>query len=401
MIRTRITILFAGLLLICSLASCHKPSTPLAHDAYIWQRQWTPAVSDAVRRAADIMQGWRLLGAYCDESGHLRQTSPDWAVINRSGKPVIMVVRIDNQLVRWDEDSLLSEIQTSIGQWRSNTNLLVGVEIDHDSATARLPQYASFLKRLRAQTDSGLKLSVTSLPTWLSSLDLDGLFEPVDEVVLQVHAVQAANEGIFNREDAAAWISHISARIKKPFRVALPAYGVRIAQRQDGSVLSVESEAPLFSKGGRVTEIAVDPGEVAALLRELEHHRPDHLVGIVWFRLPVATDRRSWSLATLEAVIHDKHLESHAELVVEDSGTPGVKTLALVNSGDLDAHLPQVLELPDDCALADGVHGYSMEFREGRHMLIRAQGGILHGHQRLDMGWARCDLTAETIHARP
>ncbi|MTJ94001.1 MAG: DUF3142 domain-containing protein [Desulfovibrio sp.] len=400
MLRRRFTFL-ASLLLISILAGCNEPTAPLRHDAYIWQRKWTPAVSDAVHQSADIMQEWRLLGAYADGSGHLRQTSPDWTVLNGSGKPVIMVVRIDGQLIRWDEDSLLAEIHSFIVQWRANVGLFAGLEIDYDSATARLPEYASFLRRLRAQIDSNLRLSVTALPAWLSSTGLDELFEPVDEVVLQVHAVKAAQEGIFSRQDATTWIRHMAARIKKPFRVALPAYGVRIAQHEEGTVLSVESEVPLLAGGASFTEMTVDPGQVSLLLRELDRHRPNHLTGIVWFRLPITSDRRSWSLATLRAVIRDKPVESQLDVVVEDSDTPGVKTLALVNTGDVDARFPRILELPGECVLADGIHGYSMELREGRHMLVRAQEAVLHEHQRMDVGWARCALKREDVHARP
>jgi hypothetical protein len=369
----------------------------LANEAYIWQRQWTPAVSAAVDQSSNIMEGWRVLGAHSNADGHLQQTSPEWATLNRSGKPVILVVRIDGQVVHWDEKTLLSEIQAVLSQWREHAKLLTGLEIDHDSATARLPEYSHFLKRLREQLDGTARLSITALPAWLDSPDMDAVLEPIDEVILQVHAVRAPRAGIFDRRTAIQWINRLSTHTRKPFRVALPAYGARVALRKDGSILAVESEVPLLVGGSSFVELTVSPDEVSALLRDLEHHQPRHMVGVVWFRLPVANDKRSWSLATLQAVIQGVPMKRRVEVVVEDSDTPGMVTISLMNAGDVDALLPRQLALPDDCTMADGINGFALGREGPRVVLVGDQDRVLHEHRRLAVGWARCELAPESI----
>ena len=50
---------FAALLL--TLSACGKPPPDLSNDAYVWQRQWTPAVQQALSGGADAVQAWRVL----------------------------------------------------------------------------------------------------------------------------------------------------------------------------------------------------------------------------------------------------------------------------------------------------------------------------------------------------
>lgn len=200
--------------------ACHLGQTdkPLANDAYIWQRKWTPAVSDAITQSSSFVDGWRVLGAETDEDGRVEARFPDWTTLNQSGKPVILVIRIDGQMVHWDEEALLSDVTTVLSQWQKRAKFLTGLEIDHDSATAQLLEYSRFLKRLRAKLDGALRLSITTLPAWLDSPDLSAVLEPIDEAVLQLHAVQAPQAGLFDRRVAIQWIDRLSAHTSKSFR---------------------------------------------------------------------------------------------------------------------------------------------------------------------------------------
>ena len=87
--------------------------------------------------------------------------------------------------------------------------------------------YAQFLVRLRAIPDIPRTLSITALPAWLSSPEIDRVIAAADEVVLQVHAVRAPTSGLFDPALARSWIDEFGARTTKPFRVALPDYGAR------------------------------------------------------------------------------------------------------------------------------------------------------------------------------
>jgi Protein of unknown function (DUF3142) len=385
---------------LACLGHLGQTEKPLANDAYIWQRKWTPAVSDAINQSSSFVDGWRVLGAETDEDGRVEARSPDWTTLNQSGKPVILVIRIDGQMVHWDEEALLSDVTTVLSQWQKRAKFLIGLEIDHDSATAHLFEYSHFLKRLRAQLDGGLRLSITTLPAWLDSPDLSAVLGPIDEAVLQVHAVQAPQAGLFDRRVAIQWIDRLSAHTSKSFRVALPAYGARVALRENGRVLAVESEVPLMVGGSHFVELTVAPDEVRALLRALERHQPNHLAGVVWFRMPVSGDKRTWSLATLQAVIRGAPLKSRVDVLVEDGDTPGLVTISLINDGDVDAPLPQHLSLPNDCVKADGINGFVLD-RDGPHVaLVEAQRTVLHEHHRLTIGWARCSLASGDVRVQ-
>src|SRR5260370_24278865 len=108
-----------------------------------------------------------------------------------------------------------------------------------------------------------IPLSITPLPSWLSSPNLDAVFRPVNEVVLQVHMVQSPRAGLFNADQARQWIRAM-ARTDKPFRVALPAYGVPVTWRNDGSMLAVERQEPLPAGGYSADGLTAHPEAASA-----------------------------------------------------------------------------------------------------------------------------------------
>jgi len=396
-------ILLFALMLQCSCRETAKTPDPpqlLPHDAYIWQRRWTPATVTAVQQSADLIRAWRVLVAQLDERGRLQPVSVAWEALARSGRPVIFVVRIEGQLVRWDENVLLNDISALLSRSESTMLPIAGIEIDHDCGTARLPTYARFLAKMRTQLGKEMPLSLTLLPTWLSSPDLTAVLAKVDEAVLQVHAVQNPSAGLFSPRLARQWIELLARRSTVPFRVALPAYGSRVSWRKNGKVLAVESETPLLAGGDTALEWMASPQEVKRLLQQLEQNPPAHLAGIVWFRLPTLDDARAWSPTTWRAVIQGRPLHNRVEVRVQPSATPGLNHLVVVNPGDVDATLPQAVSLPTECMLADGINGYVLERVGAGLILHRQQGGLLRGRHQQIIGWARCALEAETIHVR-
>jgi Protein of unknown function (DUF3142) len=391
------------LLLMTALAVLSGGSPTHRHlpsDAYIWQRRWTPAVAAALEQAAGQIRAWRVLVAEADVHGNWSLASVDWAALKRSKRPVIFVVRIDGQLARLNDSSMVDGLAGMIAGWRRSDVPVAGLEIDHDCATARLAAYARFLSALRARLDRAVPLSITGLPAWLSSPEVDEVFAPADEIDLQVHAVQNPRMGLFDRQRARAWIAELSHRTRKPFRVALPAYGSRVTWREDGSILTVESEMPLLAGGDSALELMASPQEVAALVRELQDDSPANLVGIAWFRLPTNGDRRAWSIETWRAVVLGRPLQARVEATIRPSDTPGMNILVLSNPGDIDADLPRRVELPDSCTIGDGANGYTPIAGAARLTLRRQQSGLLHSHHQQVIGWMRCAPAQSEIHVR-
>lgn len=389
------------LLVGASLSSSSDRHRRLPQEAYIWQRQWTPALEAAVAQSSDLIEAWRVLAAEADERGELRPAAIDWEALRQSGRPVVAVFRIDGQLSPWEDDALLGDLRRMLVAMEHAPIAIVGIEIDHDCATARLPAYARFLAKLRAGLDGTKRLSITALPTWLASEDLDAVLASVDETVLQVHAVENPHAGLFNATRAMAWVRSLAGRTARPFRVALPAYGSRVSWRGDGGWLAVESEAPVLAGGRSTSELIALPQDVSGFLRRLEREGPEQLAGVAWFRLPTAQDRRAWSLATWRAVIRGEPLRPEIAVARQDTGQSGVTNLVLMNVGEIDAQVPYRVVIPSACPLADGVNGYALIHSGSAIAFQRVGDRLLHRHQQEVIGWVRCSGPAEEFHVQP
>ncbi|WP_158882288.1 DUF3142 domain-containing protein [Rhodanobacter sp. L36] len=377
----------------------------LTHDAYIWQREWTPAVIDAMRDSGAAIRAWHVLAAQTDADGRLQVFHPDRAALRMSNKPVLLVVRIDGQLTQWDETKLLADTQALWHDWQSSGVRVAGLEIDHDCGTARLPAYTHFLSALRPLM-RGATLSITALPAWLDSSALDALLAQVDESVLQVHAVRDPRAGMFDDTLALHWANAYAQRSDKPFRIALPTYGSRVSWDANGRIASVQSESPVLDSGDDSRELLAMPQQIAGFIAQLQRDPPAHLMGIAWFRLPTARDDRAWSLATWLAVIRQQPLKNDVLAVAQPSTTPGMLDLLLRNPGELDAPLPTRVFLPPDCTLADGIQGYARQtVRDGSNRgtlsIKRLQPGLLQAHHQRIIGWARCAAQGVELHVEP
>jgi len=382
------------------LVACSHPSRPLTHDAYIWQRAWTPAVTQAMQGSAGDIRAWRVLAAQTDRAGRLQVFHPDRVALLASGKPVMLVVRIDGQLVQWDEAQLLADTEALWKDWQGGDIRIAGLEIDHDCGTARLPAYAHYLAALHPLLQ-GATLSITALPAWLHSPDLSTVLAQVDESVLQVHAVRDPHAGLFDSALALHWADDYAQRSDKPFRIALPTYGSRVSWDAQGRLASVQSEAGVLDAGDDSRELLAMPQDIAGFLQQLQRDPPSHLVGIVWFRLPTMQDDRAWNLATWLAVIRQQPLHGEITATARPSSTPGTLDLLLQNPGELDMSLPKVVALPQACALADGINGYALESSRDTLSIKRLQPGLLHGHSQRVIGWARCATQGAQLHVEP
>jgi len=371
------------------LAACGEKAAPtlIAHDAYVWQRRWQPALSAALRESADLVGAWRILAGEVDRQGPLQPIAVDRAAIAASGRPAIPVVRIAAPLATLDRAALIADLVALRGDWPTSTTL----EIDHDSGTRQLADYARFLVALRQAMPTGQRLSLTVLPDWLGAPELDDLLATVDEAVLQLHSLDKPARHLFDAAGARVWTASLARRTDKPFRVALPNYGSRVVLDGQGRIAGVESEVPIAT-GGRSEEpsegreLFVAPATVSAFLRWLEKVSPRHLAGVVWFRLPLAGDQRAWTPATWRAVV--THRETAVRLTgeLQPGDRPGQQVVVLHNAGAMDGTLPAALIVKAPCLGIAGRNGYVLEregddsvFLRGQQALLRAGGEVIVG----------------------
>lgn len=388
------------LLMVLALTTgCERQDAPpLDQQLYVWQRQWTPAHDAALRDSRADFSTLRVLALQAFPNAGWSRARIDPALLKRDGRPVIAVIRLDGQLKALDQDEITAQIRQVIGDWQGQGLNLAGVEIDHDAGNARLPEYRQFLAQLRGALPTSLVLSITALPSWLDSRELPALLSTVDSSVLQVHAVSDPRRGLFDADQARQWAKAWSRITTKPFYLALPAYGVALLPSAGGAPV-VESEVTVEREGLR-RELLADPQSLRTLGTELRADPPKRLAGLIWFRLPLANDRRAWSLTTLLAVARGDVLDSQLKLKL--SADNGLYDIGISNQGNLDSAWPERLILVvSGCEGADALAGYALQQRPDLLTFTRLRDGRIPAGGQRAVGWARCahiDQGGSNVH---
>ncbi len=381
------------MLSLCSSVCVSKDRPqPLANDAYIWQRRWNDSLLSAIGTSASSIRAWRVLAAEAEGKVHLTKIAVDRQALRQAGNPVIAVIRIDGRIdATLRDEELAAQIVAFAADWKKDGVPLRGIEIDHDCASSRLANYKDFLRRLRAQMPRGLTLSITALPSWMGNADLPKVLAAVDETILQVHSVMSPKKGLFDRTAAYKWAREWSALSSRPFRLALPTYWSRISWNEDGRVVAIESEVNRYGTDPVGREILIEPKDVAALIADLRRTSPRHLMGIAWFRLPIATDRRAWSSQTWRAVMLGLPLHATNPVVHFGSDRSGARDVYLRNEGGLDAKLPSHVSISGQgCEFADAMPPYNIERQTNVVQFLLTRDDLLRSGEERLIGWIRC-----------
>lgn len=384
----RFIIGWSALVAVLLLCACERQdAVPLDQQLYVWQRQWTPAHELALNDSRNDFSTLRVLALQAFPNAGWSRARVDSALLRRDARPLIAVIRLDGQLKALDSQAVTAQILQVLADWQGQGLTLAGIEIDHDAGNARLPAYIGFLAHLRTALPANLPLSITALPAWLDSPQLPALLATVDSSVLQVHAVSDPRRGLFDSEQTQRWAKAWGRVTDKPFYLALPAYGVALLPDVDGAPV-VESEVPL-ERGGQRRELLADPQQLGRLANELREDRPAHLAGLIWFRLPLANDRRAWSLSTLRAVARGDALSSQLGVVFTEQN--GLQDIALRNVGNLDSAWPARITIQArGCEGADALAGYSLQQDPDLLTFTRLRDGRLPAGGQRAIGWARC-----------
>lgn len=362
--------------MIAWLAACTAPSPePRTHEAYVWQRAWTDDLRAALRDGAPLFDGWRVAAGWVDRGG-FHPVDVDLAALRETERPVVPVVRIDGEL---DPDGAAADALAEVARRFRAAGLTVpAAELDHDCPTARLAAYADFVGGL----DPGVPVSVTALPTWLGAPALDALTGAADAVVLQVHAVDEPDRGLFDPARATESARAFAARTHRPFRVAVPAYGVAVGAG------GVTAEAPrTAARADR--ELRVAPADVVGFLASLEADPPRGFAGEVWFRLPTRADTRAWSLEVL-ALARASRVPPDDVRIAADTAPDGAIEVRLTNRGLAWAPTPERVRLVGSCAAADGGSGFEARPDADGVVFVRPPAPLDPG-EVLSVGWARCE----------
>jgi len=312
-------VLLVLLILSLPFAACHEEPPihgPLRQEAYVWQREWNPAVRESVAQATDLA-GLVVLAAEVDlrpRSSIAMRIPLDAAALKSYGRPVGAALRVHAVPGRFiDDPKMLQYLRDLVRdvtvEARTKGLAISEIQIDYDCPEWKLADYRGLLVSLR-QSAAPTPLTVTALPIWLyQHRAFRKLLEAVDGYVLQVHSLAppeylAKKIVLTEPRSARAWVKE-AARFGRPFRVALPTYGYQVAFDAKGKLIGLLAEGPLvsFAEGITIRSAKSDPQAMAGLVRGWTEKRPKELTGIVWYRLPVEGDRNNWSWSTLRTVM--------------------------------------------------------------------------------------------------
>lgn len=385
----------ATVLVTTLVAGCSASHEPFSQQAYIWQRTWTAAVSEAVREVPPSISAWRVLVAQMDVGGGWQRFDPDVSALEAGHLPLIAVIRIDGQRRVSDTERLASDILASFrtfppGVWGE-------LEIDYDCPTHGLGQYARLLTRIRSRLPADTRLSVTTLPTWITSDRLPDLLNIPNESVLQVHSVIDPHRGLFDPTLARAWIEAYARVSPRPFYVALPDYGSRVEFDARNRLVDVISEDEEVGPERAGEELQASPVPLGEFLSALRTNHPSAMRGVAWFRLPVAGDQRIWSTETWRRVMAGQVVMPHlVTTVLRDNY--GAYQLRLSNDGTADAPMPHRIVVPVGCLAADGEDLYEIQRSEEETVWRLSAERWLAAGQSVRVGWIRCRFEAEGVH---
>jgi hypothetical protein len=386
-------------LLTCLIAGCTPPAvvqpTPaFAQHVYIWQRVWRPAHSQALQQTQADFSALRVLS----QQFHLSTTgpawtiaAPDWVLLAQDQRPITLVLRLDGQLSQLPDAAVAwQQLQPQLDAAQQAGVTVSAIEIDYDAARAALASYRLWLQALRQQLPTSLSLQITTLPDWLQSEHYPALCQAADQLTLQLHSVLSPAQGLFDSSKAKQWTQNAAATTPCPLFLALPAYHSALITTADGG--RVESETMLPVAGERQALLS-RPEAVADFLSWLRTQSLPQVQGIVWFRLPLPDDQRSWPLPTLQALVRGETLV--ATLHTELKPGQGRFDVVLRNSGNLSAQLPDKLSFRGlQCLGGDAIDGYQWQQQGGDWWLQRnnttADTTQIAPQQARTVAWLRC-----------
>lgn len=412
---------FAGSLVLGLLAftSCRPPesSSPLSREVYVWQRAHTGAVTDSVRaRSSDFDRLVVLAAEISWADGHAQIVRvPADAVALGAAREIGLAIRINAFSGPFSADSestrSLVELTSSLlVKARADGLSVTELQIDFDASAKRLPDYRRWLVALRPAVPASVRLTFTALPSWLKQHDdFAALAAAADGYVLQVHSLTRPatpdNAVALCDPSAAAIAIATAARFGRPFRVALPTYGYRLAFTTDGKFFALSTEGPVpdWPAETITRELSADPSAMAALTADLLHRHPQALTGIIWYRLPVAGDRLNWAWPTLAAVMKGETPVAHVALEAHADGH-GLVEYEFVNTGNAPftgAFAATVAWTGAHRVASDSLPPFALENESDSSQRLTTSLIRLAPGGRQSAGWLRLDHAPLSLHVSP
>jgi hypothetical protein len=403
------TVLLGAGLAVGLLTGCKEPENErvMPSQAFVWQRVWRPAVAEAVRTAT-AFEALHVLAAelsFKNSEAELITVEPDWPSLQQSGRAVGAVLRLHTSVATGPAPQASAKAIQDLAAITLKRFATAGVpltelQLDYDCPQSRLADYTQLLRELKTRLHT-IPLHITALPAWLDEPSVQALLEESPDYVLQVHSLQLPEAGapatLFHPVEARRAVSRAAA-IGIPFRVALPTYSCVVELDDAGRVREVHGEdvpAGLALTGRRHLVLDSDAFVLSEWLADLRRHPPAALSALIWYRLPIATDRLNWPPETLTQVVAGKALQRRWQSSLERRADDAFE-IQLHQAGDAPDDLPREIQVDwptRATAAADGLRGYRVTELNATRLILQLQQPERHGRirpgTRLISGWLR------------
>lgn len=349
---------FLGCVLLSTAAIHHfAPATaePWRTGFYVWQAFDSPALYEAVERTRDSAAEIMVLAAETSvEDGRVEnhRRSRDWAALKNPRTDITPVIRMHSGFAQMLADRSckepISTLQRLISEIREELDEsgvdATGVQIDYDCPTAKLSDYSALLEELRIAFPR-LRISITALPTWLQEPTFRAMVRNLPYYVLQVHSLEKPDSiddpvHIYAGDSVDEYLERARV-VGVPFYLAFPTYGYRMIYDENGRFVGMTAEGPEFAvqPGHQTQTIVANADRIATDVRRFRESPPRYCKGIVWFRLPIDTDRLNWSWSALQAVMEGRSPETSFEMEIRRQAE-GLHEVWIVNRGERNIHGP-------------------------------------------------------------
>ena len=121
-----------------------------------------------------------------------------------------------------------------------------GLQLDIDFPTRLLPRYERMLSAIRPNLQPGTELSITGLPTWMDSPELNGVLQNVDFWVPQFYGEEIPRHASqlipISSPESITYFVNKARHIDKPFYAGLAAYSVALLYDAAGSLVTLRGD---------------------------------------------------------------------------------------------------------------------------------------------------------------
>ena len=121
-----------------------------------------------------------------------------------------------------------------------------GLQLDIDYPTRLLPRYERTLSAIRPGLQPGIELSITGLPTWMESDDLNAVLQKCDFWVPQFYGGEIPTRSDqkipISSPESITYFVNKARKIDKPFYAGLAAYSVALLYNASGSLISLRGD---------------------------------------------------------------------------------------------------------------------------------------------------------------